>query len=137
VSKRRNQLNATIQRAIQQVIGKGLNDPRIRGLITITSVELREDLRSAKVGVSVLPEERESATIHGLKAASMHIRHEIGDLINMPKAPSLEFRLDRSLKTQAGVIDAINKGLAQIHPDDENDQQSTEPDPTTNEGSTA
>lgn len=111
MSKRRNQLNSTLQKAIQQVISKGLNDPRIRGLITVTGVELREDLRTAKVSVSVLPEDRESATIHGLKAGALHIRHEIADQINMPKAPTLEFQLDRSLKTQAKIISAINEEL--------------------------
>jgi ribosome-binding factor A len=133
VSKRRNQLNSTLQRAIQQVISKGLNDPRIRGLITITSVDLREDLRTAKVGVSVLPEERESATIHGLQAATMHIRHEISDLINMPKAPNLVFALDRSLKIEAGVINAINRGLDEL----DADEDPTDSEPTPSEGSQA
>ena len=130
MSKRRNQLNSTLQKAVQQVISKGLNDPRIRGLITVTSVELREDLRTAKVNVSVLPEERESATIHGLRAGAMHIRHEIGDMINMPKAPNLEFQLDRSLKVQANVISTINQELDQIRESGED----SDPDTTTTEG---
>ncbi|MCB9848406.1 MAG: 30S ribosome-binding factor RbfA [Phycisphaeraceae bacterium] len=135
MSKRRNQLNAALQRAIQQVIARGLNDPRIRGLITVTGVELREDLRTAKVSVSVLPEERESATIHGLCAASLHVRHEIADLISMPNAPKLEFVIDRSLKTQAQVIETINKGLEGLRT---GAAGSAEDDDTeTSEGSTA
>jgi len=134
MSKRRNQLNATIQRAVQQVIGKGLNDPRIRGLITVTAVDLQEDLRNAKISISVLPEERESLTMHGLTASAKHIRHEISDQINMPKAPNLTFRLDRSLKMQAGVIKTINQELDQIRPAEE---ASTDTDSTPNEGSSA
>jgi len=130
MSKRRNQLNAALQRAIQQVITKGLNDPRIRGLITVTSVELQEDLRTARVAVSILPEQRESATMHGLKAGARHIRHEISDRINMPKAPNLEFRLDKSLKAQASVISTINKELDDLGLD----EQSPDPDQTPSEG---
>jgi ribosome-binding factor A len=134
VSKRRNQLNASIQRAIQQVIGKGLNDPRIRGLITVTHVDLQEDLRTARVNISVLPEEREDLTMHGLKASARHIRHEIGDMINMSKAPDLVFRLDKSLKVQANVISTINKELDDIR---SNEEDSSDQDPTPSEGSTA
>lgn len=134
MSKRRNQLNASIQRAVQQVIGKGLNDPRIRGLITVTGADLQEDLRTARIGISVLPEEREDLTMHGLKASAKHIRHEISDLINMPKAPELVFRLDKSLKTQANVISTINQEMDEVRSKEE---QSTDSDPTPSEGSTA
>jgi ribosome-binding factor A len=134
VSKRRNQLNTTIQRAVQLVIGKGLNDPRIRGLITVTEVDLQEDLRNATVKISVLPEEREALTMHGLKASAMHIRHQIADQINMSKTPNLLFKLDRSLKVQAGVISTINKELDEIR---SKEDQSTDPDETSSEGPNA
>lgn len=133
MSKRRNQLNSTLQRAIQQVIGKGLNDPRIRGLITVTGVELQEDLRTARINVSILPEQRESLTMHGLQSGARHIRHEISDIINMPRTPNLVFRLDRSLKTQASVISTINREMDSIKPS----EQPPDSDSTPNEGSTA
>lgn len=134
MSKRRNQLNASIQRAVQQVIGKGLNDPRIRGLITVTHADLQEDLRTVRISISVLPEERESLTMHGLKASAKHIRHEISDIINMPKAPNIIFRLDKSLKAQASVISTINKEMDELL---SKEKQSTDPDPTSTEGSSA
>ena len=133
MSKRRSQLNTTIQRAVQQVIGKGLNDPRIRGLITVTRVDLQEDLRTAIIDISVLPEERQNLTMHGLTAGARHIRHEISDQINMPKAPNLVFRLDRSLKVQANVINAINKEMDDLR----SKELSPDSDPTQSEGPTA
>ena len=135
MSKRRNQLNASIQRAVQQVIGKGLNDPRIRGLITVTAVDLQEDLRNARVNISVFPEERENLTMHGLTASAKHIRHEISDEINMPKAPNLTFRLDRSLKAQANVINVINQEMDQIRSNEE--ESSSDTDSMPSEGSSA
>jgi len=109
VSRRTEQLASTLQRAIQDVIARGLSDPRISGLITITSVRVSPDLREAIVMVSVLPEERQELVVHGLKHAAPHIRREIGEHIRSRQLPTLQFRLDESLKKQAAVIRAISQ----------------------------
>lgn len=116
MSKRQNQLNSTIQRAVQGVIDRGLNDPRIRGLITVTGVDIQSDFKAAKISVSVLPETRESSTMHGLRAGARHIRHQIADSINLPRTPELTFELDRSLKNSANVIEIINRELGEYEP---------------------
>ena len=63
MSRRTEQLASTLHRAIQEVIGRGFQDPRISGLITVTSVKVTEDMRSATVMVSVLPAERQNLTM--------------------------------------------------------------------------
>lgn len=132
MSRRREQLASTIQRLLQQEIARGLHDPRVRGIITITGVEISDDGKHATAGVSVLPEERESLTMHGLRAAAARLRREIMGKLRTREMPRIEFRLDRSIKTQAEVLGLINKANAEAaaHADPgANDAGSTATDP--------
>ncbi len=105
------QTASVLQRAIQATITRGLNDPRIRGMITITNVDVAPDLAHATVYVSISPEKQGVLTLRGLQHASRHIRHLIGDHVQLRKLPQLHFRLDKSLKKQAAVLHAINEAI--------------------------
>lgn len=107
MSKRTAQIGDELRRVIQEIIARGLSDPRIAGLITVTRVKVSEDLRSASVGVSVFPAEKEALTMHGLRAASRHIRRRAGDMIAMARLPELEFEVDASVRQQGDVLRAI------------------------------
>ncbi len=109
MSRRTEQISSTLQRAIQDILTRGLQDPRVSGLITVTSVRVSEDKREATVMVSVFPADRQELTMHGLRAAVPHIRHELGELVDMRSTPNLSFKLDGSLKKQAEVIEALSK----------------------------
>lgn len=109
MTRRVEQFTATLQTALQELIARGLQDPRISGLITVTGVEVTPDLKTAFVSVSVLPEPKQDLTLHGLKSASRHIRHQLGERLASRTIPELEFRLDVSLKKQAGVLDALTR----------------------------
>lgn len=107
MTHRRERLASSIQRAIQDILARGLDDPRVRGLITITGVEVSGDLRTAVVLTSVLPAERQDLTLHALRHAAPRIRRLIHERVEVAHLPDLEFRLDESLKRQAGVMAAI------------------------------
>lgn len=109
MSRRAEQLASEIHRAVQQVLDRGLQDPRVSGMITVTAVRVTPDFRTAQVSVSVLPAEKQDLTMHGLRSAARHIRHEVGELVRTRQMPELAFRLDESLKKQAAVMDAIAK----------------------------
>lgn len=133
MSRRAEQIAALLRSALQDVLSRGFQDPRIRGLITITNVTLSPDLRSASIFVSIYPAERQELTMHGLTAAARHIRHEISDKIDLRYTPDLHFKLDTSLKKQAGVFEALAK-IAQerelkgeLSQDADPEQDSTDP----------
>lgn len=109
MSRRSEQLASNLREAVQEVINRGFHDPRISGLITITSVRLSDDLVDATLTVSVLPHEREDLTFHGLRDAIPFIRKEIGKKIDSKRLPRLSFKLDSSLKHQLGVLEALRK----------------------------
>ena len=107
---RAEQFAAELRELIQEIILRGLNDPRICGLITVTGVRVTPDAKEAHVKVSVLPEEKQDLTYHGLKAASKHIRHLLSDTIRHRQIPMIVFKLDETLKREAEV----NRALAQV-----------------------
>ncbi len=110
---RREQLAAELREVIQDALTRGLSDPRVRGLITITSLEVAADLATAAVWVSVLPEKNQVKVIAGLRHAAKHLRHEAGVKITSVKIPELRFELDVSLKKQAAVIQALGRVAAE------------------------
>lgn len=100
-------LAASIERAVRQVLARGLADERIRGLITVTGVKVLGDLSEAVISVSVMPEEHQDLTLHGLNSAAAHVRHEVGELVDTRQLPKFRFRLDKTLKKQASVLAAL------------------------------
>jgi ribosome-binding factor A len=107
MTRRSEQFAATLQTGLQELIARGLQDPRISGLITVTAVEVSPDLKTATVQISVLPAERQELTFHGLTSAARHLRHLLGERLSSRQIPELVFRLDQTLKKQAGVLDAL------------------------------
>lgn len=113
MSRRTDRIASTIQRQLQALLARGLNDPRVKGMVTVTGVRVTEDLASAIVSVSIYPAERESATIHGLRAASGFLRRELGKSVAIRKLPQLRFEVDESVKREAGVLAALERVRAE------------------------
>ena len=109
MSTKQDQLSSAIDRALREVFSRGFNDPRIGGLLTITGVKVTQDGRECFVDVSVLPAEKGNLSLHGLNAASPHIRREVGERVRVWTMPSLIFRLDETLKKQAKILAALDK----------------------------
>lgn len=107
--RKQSQLAHEIRSGVQQVLGRGLSDPRIRGLVTITEVEVSPDRRNATVYVSVFPEDRVELAMHGLHDAEKHVRHEVGEIIRTRMMPVLTFKRDDRIKKEAAVLRAINE----------------------------
>ena len=110
-SIRPDRIGSLLGRIIQERLVRGFADPRIRGMISITGVDVAPDLRSAIVKVSVLPDRYGARTLSGLRSVSGVLRKTIRDETSLRRVPDLEFRLDDSLKRAAELDDAIRTGL--------------------------
>lgn len=105
----RERLGEALREEIETIVEGELGDPRI-GLVNVSSVELAEDSRSARVLVVVEGNDDEAGrTMEGLSAAVGYIRHEIADRLHLRKAPELVFVLDRSEKYQARVDELLRR----------------------------
>jgi len=105
-----------IKKEIASIIEHQVKDPRI-GFVTITKVDLTNDLRHAKVFVSTLgAEEEQKLTMEGLEKAQGFIRREIARRINLRYAPEILFKLDDSIKHGvkiSQILSEINKNESQ------------------------
>lgn len=129
MSHRPEVMASSIQRAVQQVISRGLQDPRVAGLVTVTGVTVTKDLKIAQISVSVLPEEKQDLCFHGIKAASKFIRREAGELIETRQLPEFQFRLDTAAKKEAAIIRELDK--VRHEREDANRTGESEPKPST------
>ncbi|AFQ45503.1 MULTISPECIES: 30S ribosome-binding factor RbfA [Desulfosporosinus] len=100
---RSNRLAETLKEEISQLIRVELKDPRI-GFVTLTSVDVADDLSHAKVYISVLGTEEEgNASLDALNRAAGFVRSEIGKRIRLRHVPSIVFKYDPSIQHGAYI----------------------------------
>lgn len=128
-SIRPDRIGSLLLRIIQERLVRGFADPRIRGLVSVTSVDVAPDLRSAVIRVSVLPARFEKRTLSGLRSVTGHLRREVRDQTALRKVPELEFRIDDSLKHDAALDEAIREGLDETGPADRDHDSSSSGSP--------
>ncbi len=97
-----NRRTAKVAEAIREVVSSTilfeLRDPRIQH-VTVLSVEVPNDLRTAKVHVSVMGDEsQQRLTMGGLDAARGFLQGKVGDRVNLRFTPILSFELDEGVK---------------------------------------
>lgn len=114
MSHRPDQLGSVIHRAVQSVIERGLSDPRIRGVVTVTSVRVTPDMRTATIHVVVTPDKHEALTMHGLRAAARHIRRKTGDLVALKQLPEFHFSVDEGYKRELATHEAISRAAREL-----------------------
>jgi ribosome-binding factor A len=101
MTQRTEQVASTLKRTLQQVLSRGLADPRVKGLITITRIDVSPDLANATVYCTVSPVEHEELSLHGLQSASRWIRRQVADKVRF------RFRVDEKLLKQQEVLASI------------------------------
>lgn len=85
-----------IQRVLGTLISQELKDPRL-GFTTVTRVEITQDLRYAKVFVSIIGDRHVAKqTMDALKHGARYLRGELGREIKLRYTPELQFVEDRS-----------------------------------------
>jgi ribosome-binding factor A len=90
---------------IADILMRKIKDPRI-GFVTVTDVEMADDLRNAKVFVSVYGGDKEE-TLAGLKSATAFIRLELGKRMRMRFIPELLFRFDATVERGAHIMEVL------------------------------
>ena len=121
MSKHRpNRLSETLKEEISQLILVELKDPRI-GFVTVTSVDVANDLAHAKVYISVLGSEDEGkASLDTLNRAAGFIRTEIGKRIRLRHVPAIVFVYDPSIQHGAHIAKLLRDvGVAEDSSKDE------------------
>jgi ribosome-binding factor A len=86
------------QRELSAVLARGLRDPRVTGLITVTGAKMSPDLKEAVAYVSILGDEKVIAeTLAGLHAAAGYLQREVARGVKLRYTPHLRFVFDESV----------------------------------------
>jgi ribosome-binding factor A len=85
-----------IQRILGMLISQELQDPRL-AFVTVTRVEVAEDLRRCKVFVGIIGDRHQARqSLDALQHAAGFLRGELGRKIDLRYTPELVFVEDRS-----------------------------------------
>jgi ribosome-binding factor A len=107
--KRSERLGELILAEISDLLTRGIKDPRI-GFVTLTRVEMSDDLRHAKVFVSIIGAEPEKArTLQGLSSATGYIRRHLGRALHLRYTPEIAFLVDDSLEHGAKIAQILRQ----------------------------
>ena len=112
-----------IKKVISSMLISGIKDPRITSMVSVTDVEVTNDLSYAYVYVSILGGDEES-TLDGLKSACGYIRREVGKNIKIRHTPEIIFKIDDSLLKgmyKDELIKKVNNGYKDSSEENEKD----------------
>jgi len=99
-----------LRQEISQMMLVDMKDPRVR-MASISAVRLSRDLRSARVLVSALGDERERhGVVSALRHAEGYLRGQLGErLENLKTAPKLRFELDESIAYSVHISNVLRE----------------------------
>ncbi|WP_437194213.1 30S ribosome-binding factor RbfA [Planctomicrobium sp. SH527] len=114
---------AKVAAAVRQVVSSAilfeLRDPRVTG-VTVLHVEVPPDLRTAKVFISILGDEKAARlTLMGLNAARGWIQSRIADVLDLRLTPVLTFVVDHGIKKSIEISKMLREVIT---PEDEADE---------------
>ena len=120
--KREKRLNSEFQKEIYNILKNKVKDPDICEMFSISEVDVTNDLKHAKVYVSIFSgsDASKKRTFDAICAAAKTVRGELGRVMRIRTVPELHFMPDTS--TEYGMkIDKILSTLTYSDnmPDDE------------------
>jgi len=108
--QRMSKIDHEIQRVLSGLISTTLKDPRL-GFTTVVRVEITQDLKTAKVFVSIIGDRHVARqTMDALESAARFLRGELGRAVALRRTPELVFVEDRT--TERAI--ALSQTLARI-----------------------
>lgn len=108
-SKRSERVGDLILEFVSQVLSREINDPRV-GVVTLTGVEVSNDLKHARVFFSVLVNQQgKDEVLSGLRSASGFIRSKIARELKLRYVPTLEFIYDDTQANAQRIEELLRK----------------------------
>jgi ribosome-binding factor A len=92
--RRPEKLAELVREEITQIVGYEMEDPRLEA-VTVTDVRMSENLRDARVYVTVTGTEAErTAALQALRHAAPYVRRQLGMALNLRYTPEIHFVRD-------------------------------------------
>nr|WP_027870179.1 30S ribosome-binding factor RbfA [[Eubacterium] cellulosolvens] len=109
-SVKNTRINEAVKEELSSIIRNDVKDPRIAMMTSVTEAIVAPDLKTCKVMISVLGDEKAKAdTMAGLRSSAKFIRHELAVKLNLRNTPELTFRLDESIEYGVNMSKRIDE----------------------------
>ncbi len=110
VKNRIVRLNSLLREVLSEVIRDDVRNPMVAKFVSVTSVDISNDLQHAKVYISVIgtPQEKEN-TIKALQSAAGFIAILSSKKVVMRYFPALTFKLDVAVEQQIRIDELLHK----------------------------
>lgn len=110
--RRPERLAETLREEIAEIVGYELDDPRLLS-VTVTDVRVSDNLRDARVYVTVEGTEKEiNEALKALQNAATFVRQQVALNLDLRHAPLLHFVRD-TVEENAARIEQVIQGLVQ------------------------
>ena len=108
-------INGEVQKVLAGIIRGEIKDPRIHPMTSVVAVEVAPDLKTCKVYVSVLGDEKaREDTLRGLRSAEGYIRRQLAHELNLRNTPEITFIMDQSIAygvSMSKLIDEVTRDM--------------------------
>ncbi len=113
-SKKNYRINEDVMREMTHIIREEIKDPRIHPMTSVSDVVVAPDLKTCKVYISVLGDEKaQQETMEGLKSAAGYARKCLAQSLNLRNTPEIHFIADQSIEHGVEMIRKIDEVNAQ------------------------
>jgi len=110
MTRRAERVSNLIRQEISILLQEQVNDPRLKSLISVTKVSTSDDLKNAKVFISVLGDNAtRDEVLQGFGAASGFLRRELANRIRLRQIPELRFQFDDSIEYGTRILELLDK----------------------------
>ncbi len=109
-STRQKKVSALIQKEMSLIFQK-LSSEFMNKLISVTTVRMSPDLGTAKVYLSIFPEDKKEEVFSDIKKSTKKLRGELGNIIKhqVRRIPELLFDIDDSLNYAERIDELLKK----------------------------
>lgn len=127
-SRRTLKAASAIREVVSMAILTQLRDPRVKD-VTVTHVEVAGDMRSAKVHVSIMGDEKkQQLCLNGLRRSAGFLQSCIKDRIDTRYIPKLEFEIDKGVKQSLEVSRILKEVLPPSEDEDVSNEEMADED---------
>jgi ribosome-binding factor A len=121
-----------LREEIAQIVGYELEDPRLT-MVTVTDVRLSENLRDARVYVTVAGDEAEhQSAMVALRHAAPYVRKQVGFALSLRHTPEIHFVRD-TVEEQGQRVDQLLEEIKQDGVEQARSQESPDEERISNE----
>jgi len=110
MNSRGDRIRKALIKELSDIIQHKVKDPRIKGIISVTDVELSPDNKYAKAYISIFAvDDSKQDVMEAINDSTSFIRGEISRRITMRHTPEIKFELDESQEKARRINDLLDK----------------------------